>query len=112
MVPLARSWCVDTVTYQRPAKKQYGSVSQSGERTARRHEPLRRRGQSAAVGQAGRMARAMHGGSRRGARCFTWAGSSAEAAYARGDYATAFKIWLPLAEQGSAQAQLNVARMY
>jgi hypothetical protein len=36
----------------------------------------------------------------------------AEAAYARGDYATAFKIWLPLAEQGSAQAQLNVARMY
>jgi hypothetical protein len=36
----------------------------------------------------------------------------AEAAYARGDYATAFKIWLPLAEQGSTQAQLNVARMY
>jgi hypothetical protein len=36
----------------------------------------------------------------------------AEAAYARGDYATAFKIWLPLAEQGSSQAQLNVARMY
>ena len=36
----------------------------------------------------------------------------AEAAYARGDYATAFQIWLPLAEQGSAQAQLNVARMY
>ncbi len=36
----------------------------------------------------------------------------AEAAYARGDYATAFKIWLPLAEQGSAEAQRNVARMY
>ena len=36
----------------------------------------------------------------------------AEAAYARGDYATAFKIWLPLAEQGSPQAQRNVARMY
>jgi hypothetical protein len=36
----------------------------------------------------------------------------AEAAYARGDYATAFKLWLPLAEQGSARAQLNVARMY
>jgi hypothetical protein len=36
----------------------------------------------------------------------------AETAYARGDYATAFKIWLPLAEQGSPQAQLNVARMY
>src|SRR5258708_28816157 len=36
----------------------------------------------------------------------------AEAAYARGDYATAFKIWLPLPEQGSPQAQRNVARMY
>jgi hypothetical protein len=36
----------------------------------------------------------------------------AEAAYARGDYATAFKIWLPLAEQGSAEAQRNVGRMY
>jgi hypothetical protein len=36
----------------------------------------------------------------------------AEAAYARGDYATAFKIWLPLAEQGSPEAQRNIARMY
>jgi Sel1 repeat len=36
----------------------------------------------------------------------------AEAAYARGEYATAFKIWLPLAEQGSPEAQRNVARMY
>jgi hypothetical protein len=36
----------------------------------------------------------------------------AEAAYARGDYATAFKIWLPLAEEGSPEAQRNVARMY
>ena len=36
----------------------------------------------------------------------------AEAAYARGDYATAFKIWLPLAEQGSPEAQRSVARMY
>ena len=36
----------------------------------------------------------------------------AEAAYARGDYATAFKLWLPLAEQGSARAQTNIARMY
>ena len=36
----------------------------------------------------------------------------AEQAYARGDYATAFKLWLPLAEQGSARAQTNVARMY
>ena len=36
----------------------------------------------------------------------------AEQAYARGDYATAFKLWLPLAEAGSARAQENVARMY
>ncbi len=36
----------------------------------------------------------------------------AEDAYARGDYATAFKLWLPLAEQGSARAQANIARMY
>jgi hypothetical protein len=36
----------------------------------------------------------------------------AEAAYARGDYVTAFKLWLPLAEQGSARAQFNIARMY
>jgi hypothetical protein len=38
--------------------------------------------------------------------------ADAEQAYARGDYATAFKIWFQLAEQGSVQAQLNVARMY
>ena len=43
---------------------------------------------------------------------FAMPNADAEAAYARGDYATAFKIWLPLAEQGSAQAQRNVARMY
>ncbi|MBV8411684.1 MAG: sel1 repeat family protein, partial [Alphaproteobacteria bacterium] len=36
----------------------------------------------------------------------------AEQAYARGDYATAFKIWFQLAEQGSVQAQRNIARMY
>ena len=36
----------------------------------------------------------------------------AETAYARGDYATAFRLWLPLAEQGSPRAQLNIARMY
>jgi TPR repeat protein len=36
----------------------------------------------------------------------------AAAAYGRGDYATAFGLWLPLAEQGSAQAQLNLGRMY
>jgi hypothetical protein len=38
--------------------------------------------------------------------------TDAEQAYARGDYATAFKIWFKLAEEGSVQAQLNVARMY
>ncbi len=36
----------------------------------------------------------------------------AEAAYARGDYASAFKLWLPLAEGGSPRAQMNIARMY
>jgi hypothetical protein len=36
----------------------------------------------------------------------------AEQAYANGDYKTAFAIWLPLAEQGSALAQTNIARMY
>ena len=36
----------------------------------------------------------------------------AEQAYQRGDYATAFKLWLPLAEQGSPQAQRNIAHMY
>ena len=36
----------------------------------------------------------------------TWAGRvDAVAAYERGDYATAFREWLPLAEQGDAQAQ-------
>jgi TPR repeat protein len=36
----------------------------------------------------------------------------AEAAYEQGDYATAFRLWLPLAQQGSPRAQLNVGRMY
>lgn len=36
----------------------------------------------------------------------------AEAAYERGDYATAFRLWLPLAQQGSPRAQLNLGRMY
>ena len=33
-------------------------------------------------------------------------------AYARGDYATAFKEWLPLAEQGEALAQLVLGGLY
>ncbi|GBK95669.1 hypothetical protein NTHiID24_02500 [Haemophilus influenzae] len=30
----------------------------------------------------------------------------------RGDYQTAFKLWLPLAEQGYADAQFNLGVMY
>ena len=30
----------------------------------------------------------------------------------RGDYQTAFKLWLPFAEQGSASAQFNLGVMY
>ena len=33
-------------------------------------------------------------------------------AYQRGDYATAYKEWLPLAEQGHAGAQNNLGVMY
>ena len=30
----------------------------------------------------------------------------------RGDYQTAFKLWLPLAEQGNASIQFNLGLMY
>ena len=30
----------------------------------------------------------------------------------RGDYQTAFKLWLPLAEQGNASTQFNLGLMY
>ena len=33
-------------------------------------------------------------------------------AYERGDYATALKQWLPLAEDGHARAQHDIGRMY
>lgn len=33
-------------------------------------------------------------------------------AYQRGDYATAFAEWIPLAEQGDASAQYNLGVMY
>ncbi len=36
----------------------------------------------------------------------------AEAAFARGDYQTAFNLYMPLAEQGSVQAQERIAEMY
>ena len=35
-----------------------------------------------------------------------------EAAYDRGDYATAVRLWRPLAEQGYAAAQSNLGVMY
>jgi TPR repeat protein len=36
----------------------------------------------------------------------------ADAAYRRGDYATALRLWRPLADQGNADAQNNVGAMY
>ena len=33
-------------------------------------------------------------------------------AYKQSDYQTAFKLWLPLAEQGNASAQFNLGDMY
>ena len=42
-----------------------------------------------------------------------WAGfTEGVAAYERGDYAAALKEWRPLAEQGDATAQFNLADMY
>ncbi len=42
-----------------------------------------------------------------------WAGFQAgKDAYYRGDYDTALKEWRPLAEQGFASAQNNLAKMY
>jgi TPR repeat protein len=34
------------------------------------------------------------------------------AAYGRGDYATALRLWRPLAEQGNARAQFSLGLMY
>ena len=34
------------------------------------------------------------------------------AAYAAGDYATAYREWFPLAERGDAKAQYNLGKMY
>ena len=34
------------------------------------------------------------------------------AAYQRGDYATAVRVWRPLAEQGNARAQTNLGLLY
>jgi len=35
-----------------------------------------------------------------------------KAAYARGDFAAAFRLWLPLAEGGNAEAQYDIGLMY
>ena len=35
-----------------------------------------------------------------------------KAAYERGDYATALRLWLPLAEQGDVIVQLNLGLLY
>jgi TPR repeat protein len=39
-------------------------------------------------------------------------GADASAAYGRGDYATALRLWRPLAEQGAAIAQVSLGIMY
>src|SRR5215471_4551507 len=42
-----------------------------------------------------------------------WAGvQEGDNAYRRGDYATALREWLPLAQQGDADAQYNLGLMY
>ena len=35
-----------------------------------------------------------------------------DAAYGKGDYATALRLWQPIAEQGDASAQYNLGVMY
>jgi len=44
----------------------------------------------------------------------TWAGPFEDgvAAYNRGDYTTALRLWRPLANQGATEAQYNIALMY
>ena len=42
-----------------------------------------------------------------------WAGfDEGVNAYSRGDYATALREWLPLAQQGNTRAQFNLGLMY
>ncbi len=42
-----------------------------------------------------------------------WAGvDDGVAAYDRGDYAAAFQVWRPLAEQGDVRAQYRLGRLY
>ena len=56
---------------------------------------------------------ALCGGFTLGLTVPAWAGmGEALAAYKRGDYATAFREWRPLAEQGNAKAQLFLGAMY
>ncbi len=56
---------------------------------------------------------AMSAGFTLGLTAPAWAGwDEAEAAYKRGDYATALREFRPLAEQGDADAQVNLGLMY
>ncbi len=56
---------------------------------------------------------ALCAGSTLGLTASAWAGrDEADAAYQRGDYATAIREMRPLAEQGKAEAQYNLAIMY
>jgi hypothetical protein len=47
-----------------------------------------------------------------GGNAVAGSGDDAYAAAQRGDYATAYRLWLPLAEQGSKSAQFNLGQMY
>jgi TPR repeat protein len=42
---------------------------------------------------------------------FAWPYEDGLATYKRGDYATALRLWRPLADQGDADAQLNLGFM-
>ncbi len=44
--------------------------------------------------------------------CRADAGADAQAAFERKDYATAIRLWQPLAEEGDAQAQLGLGMIY
>ncbi len=56
---------------------------------------------------------ALYAGFTLGPTAPAWAGvDEGVAAFMRGDYATAFREWRPLAEQGNASAQNNLGGMY
>ena len=48
-----------------------------------------------------------------GPAAFAWADlETAQKAYDRGDFSSAFNEWIPMAEQGNAEAQYRVGRLY